>query len=502
MVSKRIQLSLVLSLAVLTPAVAWAEDCVLSDAALVHKTKSDKSRKRQLEPGTMLRVTKRGKVWSRVKIGKHSAYIRTRVLVASCGAPTPAEKGVAEHAGLTQSLPQPALVAPPPMAPVAPVAPVASPATRPPAVAPAPPASPPPAGSDERAFGETYRIKVAVMQLQASSSVDAGLVEALTQVVPETLEGLGVFKAISTQEIKQLLAFESQKQLLGCNDVSCLAEIGGALGADFLVIGNLSLVGDTYIVQLQLANIAAAKIESRVSREYSGDTKGVFAELRTATRLLVRDLLGQKSGTLSVSASEEGATIKLDGAIVGVSPLAEPLTVAGGLHELAVEKEGYVVYRADVNIVEGRSLDVSARLIPSPEFIAKYKRDASFTRTLAWVGLGAGAAALAGGVVLYFVGASQAVDLRDDVRQYNALTVRPSDQLADLDRREQQLAVLDSLTLTTALLGVAAATTGTVLLVTGDDPGRYDAVAAPASGGGVSARFVAGPGGVGLSGRF
>lgn len=476
----------------LSPEPAWAEDCVLVDAAFVHKTKSLKSRKRKLEPGTMLTVVKPGKSWTKVKIGPYNAYIRTKALKKTCTGPAPVDQGLSELEATQQALPEPR----PQSAPVT-AAPVVTKAMPP---APAPPVASA-SGEGEPTFGETYRIKVAVMQLGASPNVEASLSEALTQVVPETLEGLGVFKAISTQEIKQLLAFESQKQLLGCNEVSCLAEIGGALGADFLVIGNLSLVGDTYIIQLQLANIAAAKIESRASREYSGDTKGLFAELRTATRLLVRDLLGQKSGELSVAVAEEGATIKLDGAIVGVSPLSEPLSVAGGLHELTVEKEGYVVYRADVNIVENKQLDVTAKLIPSPEFISKYKRDASFTRTLAWIGIGAGAAALAGGVALYFVGASQAVDLQDDVRQYNALTVRPSDQLADLDRREQQLALLDTLTLTTALLGVAAATTGTVLLFTGDDPDRYDTAVSPASSG-VSAQFIAGPSGVGLSGRF
>jgi hypothetical protein len=294
-----------------------------------------------------------------------------------------------------------------------------------------------------------------------------------------------------------MLAFESQKQLLGCTEVSCLAEIGGALGADFLITGQISLVGDAYIIQLQLANIALAKIESRVSREYSGETKGVFSELRTATRLLVRDLLGQKSGLLSVSVPEEGATIKLDGAIVGVSPLPEPLSIAGGLHELSVEKEGYIVYREDVNIVEGRTLDLSAKLIPSPEFIARYKSDASFTRTVAWVGLGVGAAALAGGVALYFVGSGEAVDLRDDVRQYNALSVRASSDLAELDRREEQLAVLDALTITTAILGLGAATTGAILLFSSDDPDRYDTTSSV-----VSASLSGGPGGFALSGRF
>ena len=468
---------------------AEAEECVLGEAAMAHKTRSLKSRKKELPPGTLVTVVKRGKKWTKVKIGKHVAQMRTTTLNSACTAPSPVDKGMLELESAQAALPAAA-----PKEVVTP-APVVVASTPPPA--PRPPAPPAPSAPSEQAFGDTYRIKVAVMQLGASPNIEVGLSDALTQIVPETLEGLGVFKAISTQEIKQMLAFESQKQLLGCNEVSCLAEIGGALGADFLVTGQISLVGDAYILQLQLANIAMAKVESRVSREYSGDTKGVFGELRTATRLLVRSLLGEKSGLLSVAVSEEGATIKLDNAIVGVSPLLEPLSVAGGLHELAIEKEGYVVYREDVNIVESRTLQLDAKLIPSPAFIARYKSDASFTRTLAWVGLGVGAAAVAGGVALYFVGSGQAVDLRDDVRQYNALSVRSNADLADLDRREEQLAVLDALTLTTALLGVAAATTGTILLVTGDDPGRYDT-----AGSGVSAALSPGPGGLALSGSF
>ncbi len=105
-------------------------------------------------------------------------------------------------------------------------------------------------------------------------------------------------------------------------------------------------------------------------------------------------------------------------------------------------------------------------------------------------------------VSLHFLFALAASGFAYDLGPTPALvTVRPSDQLADLDRREQQLALLDTLTLTTALLGVAAATTGTVLLFTGDDPDRYDTAVSPASSG-VSAQFIAGPSGVGLSGRF
>ena len=42
------------------------------------------------------------------------------------------------------------------------------------------------------------------------------------------------------KDIQDMLALESEKQLLGCSDdTNCLAEIGGALGVSYLVAGNI-----------------------------------------------------------------------------------------------------------------------------------------------------------------------------------------------------------------------------------------------------------------------
>ncbi|MBK8009930.1 MAG: PEGA domain-containing protein [Deltaproteobacteria bacterium] len=514
------------------PRAGIAEECTLTEATAIHLTRSAKARRLPVAAGSLVTVVKSAPAWTKVRIGDRVGFLRTRVLKKVCRGPAPSERGLAELSAAQQALPKSsgttrgaarkrsrgsvrrgktgALAARSPssvenrtgsesvgaVGAVGTVGAGADPSSETssikdpqgPSTAGANPGNatagrPDPRGSTkDEAFGDTYRIKVAVMQLGASADMDAGLVETLTQVIPETLEGLGLFKAISTQEIKQMLAFEAQKQVLGCDEVSCLAEIGGALGADFLITGNISMLGGTFIIQLQLASIAEARIEARISREHAGELKGIFGELRTATRLLVRDLLGKRSGLLSVSVSEEGATVKVDGAIVGVSPLAEPVSVAGGLHELSVEKEGFIVFRSDVNIAEGKTVDVHAGLIPSADFIEKYKSDAAFTRTMGWIGLGVGAAALGGGAALYFVGSGQAVDLRDDVRRYNALSVRTSAELAELDRREEKLAVVDTLALTSAVVGVIAVATGTILLVSGDDPGRYDALATASSG--------------------
>ena len=55
--------------------------------------------------------------------------------------------------------------------------------------------------------------------------------------------------------------------MLGCTDAVCLAEIGGALGVEYLVTGNVGKVGNRFLVNLQLIDIRQIKVVNRVKRE-------------------------------------------------------------------------------------------------------------------------------------------------------------------------------------------------------------------------------------------
>ena len=39
-----------------------------------------------------------------------------------------------------------------------------------------------------------------------------------------------------------MLAFEKQRQMLGCADTGCIAEIGGALGVDYIISGKVTRI--------------------------------------------------------------------------------------------------------------------------------------------------------------------------------------------------------------------------------------------------------------------
>src|SRR5205814_9635865 len=105
-----------------------------------------------------------------------------------------------------------------------------------------------------------------VMDLQ-SRGVDEAAVGALTTEVSNTLAALRVFRVITREDIKRMVQLQQTKQACTGNiDASCMAEIGGALGVDFLVYGEVAKIADTYSLSLVLLDISKAEAANRVNR--------------------------------------------------------------------------------------------------------------------------------------------------------------------------------------------------------------------------------------------
>lgn len=72
--------------------------------------------------------------------------------------------------------------------------------------------------------------------------VDANLLALLAEHLAHRVARPGVAKVITRQDMITVLGFERQKQLLGCseNSSTCMAELAGALGVDFLLAGDVA----------------------------------------------------------------------------------------------------------------------------------------------------------------------------------------------------------------------------------------------------------------------
>ena len=86
--------------------------------------------------------------------------------------------------------------------------------------------------------------KVAVMPLRAME-ITKELAFVVDELVLTELQNAG-FEAIGPEDINALVGFESVRDAVGCNDASCMVEIGTALGVPYLVAGSIaSLDGST-----------------------------------------------------------------------------------------------------------------------------------------------------------------------------------------------------------------------------------------------------------------
>jgi TolB-like protein len=141
------------------------------------------------------------------------------------------------------------------------------------------------------------RPKVAVMEIKVlygDPQVEALLSEvALTEAA--TFRGLDT---IGRSDVQTLLGFERQRQLLGCTeDAACLAEIGGALGVDYILVGTVGRIGGLLRLDLKLVDGKRARVVGRVGTSLEAGAE----RLVEATQNGVRSLLHQ------VSPSDPGA---------------------------------------------------------------------------------------------------------------------------------------------------------------------------------------------------
>lgn len=128
--------------------------------------------------------------------------------------------------------------------------------------------------------------KCAAMPLEAAGiSPEIGAV--MDEIVLAELQRTG-FEAIGKDDIKALLGFEQQKSLLGCDEASCIAEVGNALGVQFLVAGKLAAVDDSMILTLKLIDVRKAKVLARVNRMVTGGKAQLPAMISASVQELVK----------------------------------------------------------------------------------------------------------------------------------------------------------------------------------------------------------------------
>lgn len=112
------------------------------------------------------------------------------------------------------------------------------------------------------------RPKLLVTGLSAQG-VSAEQASAFTDAVVSALEGRKLFTVIAAKDVQTLQSAARLRQLAGAcasEGEGCAADLGGALGARFVLTGSLTRYGETYELSLQMVDTAKSRRTAQSSR--------------------------------------------------------------------------------------------------------------------------------------------------------------------------------------------------------------------------------------------
>lgn len=130
------------------------------------------------------------------------------------------------------------------------------------------------------------------MDLKAIQGVSAGTVEILGSVVAADLARHGL-DVISKSDIQAMLGFQKERQLLGCtDDAGCIAEIGGSLGVDYVLTGQVGQIGSQYNLSLLVVDSRKAKVLTRLSSFCQANEDALVKASRASAGTIAVAILG------------------------------------------------------------------------------------------------------------------------------------------------------------------------------------------------------------------
>src|SRR5258708_12058317 len=184
--------------------------------------------------------------------------------------------------------------------------------------------------------------RLVVLDFVVQGTAPHDLARALGDVAAAQAASLGAFAVVSQGDVAAQLGLEGGKQMLGrAEDEARMVDVAGALAADKLLAGTVTLIDNTYLVAVKLIEVRRSRTLARTGDTLKAPTQ---AELVDSVRRLAHEALtGRKldtTGVVRIEVPEAGARVALAGRGLGESPLPSGQRVIEGEHRITVQKIG------------------------------------------------------------------------------------------------------------------------------------------------------------------
>jgi hypothetical protein len=139
-------------------------------------------------------------------------------------------------------------------------------------------------------------IKIAMMRATPGQGVTDQEATSIADILASELGARVPDGVVARQDIENLLGYEKMKDYLGCGETSCMVELGGALGVQYLLTANIGRVGRYTMVSLSLIDVVTAAVPARVTRKVEDSDLGAVIDT-------IPDALDELLGLLQAAAN-------------------------------------------------------------------------------------------------------------------------------------------------------------------------------------------------------
>ncbi|MFH1249609.1 MAG: PEGA domain-containing protein [bacterium] len=196
--------------------------------------------------------------------------------------------------------------------------------------------------------------------------VSRGLTDTEAAIISDRirleLKNTGRYNVLEREMMKAILQEQSFQQS-GCTDSECLVEVGQLLSVEKMVGGSISKIGNLYVIEARIIDVATGSIDHNVAEDYSGPIELLLVN---TTKTVARKLAGQETtaapstdaiysgqADITISSVPGGGVVYFDGAPLNQVTPSTFKNMPAGVHKIKVTK-GELYAEEEVELARGR----------------------------------------------------------------------------------------------------------------------------------------------------
>ncbi len=170
----------------------------------------------------------------------------------------------------------------------------------------------------------SFAAQIVAYDLKPIGGVKKSLAESLSPVLIAELSRREGMSVVSQADIRALLALETDKQMMGCDKESCLADIADSMGAELLATSTLARVGRDWVVSVTLLQVDGAKVLRRSTARKRGEPADAITKaIESSVHDLFKAALPKEIAAGPASLTRRGFEAALAGLHARLSSMGE-----------------------------------------------------------------------------------------------------------------------------------------------------------------------------------